>query len=106
MCVAFQAERTSVCSMIANLAIVYAALTDVFFFKESLSTTVLLGCGGVLILTTLLGVVKTCCAEPKIQIDATGHPQQIHSDEDDHFMSSSKLDEAKSSHNLALPTSA
>ena len=64
MCVAFQAERTSVCSMIANLAIVYAALTDVFFFKESLSTTVLLGCGGVLILTTLLGVIKTCCAEP------------------------------------------
>ena len=64
MCVAFQAERTSVCSMIANLAIVYAALTDVFFFKESLSTTVLLGCGGVLILTTLLGVVKTYCAEP------------------------------------------
>ena len=109
MCVAFQAERTSVCSMIANLAIVYAALTDVFFFKESLSTTVLLGCGGVLILTTLLGVVKTCCAEPKIQIDATGHPHRIHSneDEDDHFISSSKLDEAKSSsHNLPLPPSA
>ena len=61
MCVAFQAERTSVCSMIANLAIVYAALTDVFIFKESLSTTVLLGCGGVIVLTTLLGVVKMCC---------------------------------------------
>ena len=63
MCIAFQAERTSVCSMIANLAIVYAAVTDVFFFKESLSTTVLLGCGGVIVLTTLLGVVKSCCGK-------------------------------------------
>ena len=63
MCIAFQAERTSVCSMIANLAIVYAAVTDVFFFKESLSTTVLLGCGGVIVLTTLLGIVKACCGK-------------------------------------------
>ena len=77
MCVAFQAERTSVCSMIANMAIVYAAITDVFFFKEKLSTTVLLGCAGVLILTTLLGLVKTCCHETEIQIDATGHPHHV-----------------------------
>ena len=93
--------------MIANLAIVYAALTDVFFFKESLSTTVLLGCGGVLILTTLLGVVRTCCVEPKVQIDTTGHPHQIQSDKDDHYISSSTLDEEKNSSNhLGLPPSA
>ena len=48
--------------MIANLAIVYAAITDVFFFKEDLSTLVLLGCGAVIVITTLLGVVKTCSA--------------------------------------------
>jgi drug/metabolite transporter (DMT)-like permease len=46
--------------MIANMAIVYAALTDVFFFKESLSTAVLIGCGGVILITSLLGLVKTC----------------------------------------------
>ena len=89
MCVAFQAERTSVCSMIANLAIVYAAITDVFFFKESLSTIVLLGCGGVIILTTLLGVVKTCSSAPQ-QIEP-------HNDEDDNFINAKRLEEEQGS---------
>lgn len=83
MCIAFQAERTSVCSMIANLAIVYAALTDVFFFKESLSTTVLLGCGGVIVLTTLLGVVKSCCNDEKpssLQLQPNSTPGSLQQD--------------------------
>ena len=88
MCVAFQAERTSVCSMIANLAIVYAALTDVFFFKESLSTVVLLGCGGVIVMTSLLGLVKSCSGASETQIQAAHN-----SDEDDKFISASKLEQ-------------
>ena len=50
--------------MIANLAIVYAAITDVFVFNESLSPLVLLGCGAVIIITTLLGAVKKCSKAP------------------------------------------
>ena len=58
--------------MVANLAIVYAAITDVFIFKEKLSTLVLLGCGAVIIITTLLGVVKVCSTssdETQIDVD-------------------------------------
>ena len=71
MCVAFQAERTSVCSMVANLAIVYAAVTDVFYFKESLSTIVLLGCAAVILMTTLLGLVKLCARNNSQQMRET-----------------------------------
>lgn len=97
MCVAFQAERTSVCSMIANMAIVYAALTDVFFFKESLSTTVLIGCGGVILITSLLGLAKTC--NGKAQNSQVYAPLSSHQDEeDDHFISATKLQEEEDAH--------
>lgn len=99
MCVAFQAERTSVCSMIANMAIVYAALTDVFFFKESLSTTVLLGCGGVIIITSLLGLVKSCQGSKAATTNESSNLAPVcDEDQDDHFIAASKLDHDNDEH--------
>ena len=94
MCVAFQAERTSVCSMVANLAIVYAAITDVFYFKESLSTIVLLGCTAVVIMTTLLGLVKTCgSSSSQHEIEAE--------DKDDDFIAAYALEEEQKPYDRA-----
>ena len=59
MCIAFQAANTSLVSMVGYLAIVYAIITDVCFFGDTLSTIELLGCGLVLIITIIVGWYKS-----------------------------------------------
>ena len=45
--------------MVGYLAIVYAIITDVCFFGDTLSTIELLGCGLVLIITIIVGWYKS-----------------------------------------------
>ena len=58
MCIAFQVESTSLMSMVGYLAIVYAIITDVCFFKEELTWIELLGCALVILITLIVGYVK------------------------------------------------
>ena len=45
-------------SMVGYLAIVYAIITDVCFFKEELTWIELLGCALVILITLIVGCVK------------------------------------------------
>jgi len=45
--------------LIGYLAIVYAILTDIFIFGESLGKAELFGCGAVILITILVGYYKT-----------------------------------------------
>ena len=59
MCIAFQATTTTIASMVAYLAIVYAVLTDIFVFGDSLSVPELLGCAAVVGITIFIGIIKS-----------------------------------------------
>ena len=59
MCIALQVENTSIVSMVGYLAIVYAMITDVCFFGETLTFLEILGCGFILIITVALGVYRS-----------------------------------------------
>ena len=58
MCIAFQVASTSVVSMIGYLGIVYAILTDIFIFGESLGAAELLGCCAVVLILILVSCYK------------------------------------------------
>ena len=59
MCIALQVENTSIISMVGYLAIVYAIVTDVCFFKETLTYIQILGCVFILLITIALGIVRS-----------------------------------------------
>jgi len=59
MCIAFQAESTSVVSMVGYLAIVYAIITDVCFFDETLTAFEIAGCAAVITITLVLGWARS-----------------------------------------------
>ena len=58
MCIAFQVASTSVVCMVGYLAIVYAILTDIFIFGDSLGKVELFGCGAVILITLSVGYYK------------------------------------------------
>ena len=63
MCIAFQAANTSVVCMVGYISIVYAIITDVCFFGETLSVLELVGCAAVLVITVLVGWARSRCPE-------------------------------------------
>ena len=58
MCIAFQVASTSVVSMIGYLGIVYAILTDIFVFGESLGIAGLIGCCAVILILLSVSFYK------------------------------------------------
>ena len=58
MCIAFQKASTSVVSMVGYLAIVYAIITDICFFGDSLSALELFGCAAVVSITLVIAIIK------------------------------------------------
>ena len=77
MCIAFQAEATSVVSMVGYLAIVYSLATDLFFFGESLSTVEFLGCGFVICITLLMGVYRMRKSTPAVKQQTTSDIESV-----------------------------
>ena len=59
MCIALQVENTSIVSMVGYLAIVYAIVTDVCFFGETLTFLQILGCAFILVITIVLGIARS-----------------------------------------------
>ena len=56
-------------SMVGYLAIVYAIITDVCFFKETLTWIELLGCALVIIITLAVGYVKSQAKAKQAEMD-------------------------------------
>lgn len=77
--------------MVGYLAIVYAIITDVCFFGDTLSSIELIGCAIVLTITIILGWVKS--RQSKAQAAQT--EQQVHLENDnyisDDFLNSNKM---------------
>jgi len=55
MCIAFQSDDTAVVSLVGYLAIVYALITDIWIFGETIGTNELLGCALVICITLFVG---------------------------------------------------
>ena len=58
MCIGFQVVSTSLASMVGYMAIVYAIITDLCVFGDSLSKAELIGCVTIIAITLLVGVVR------------------------------------------------
>lgn len=59
MCIGFQAVSTSLASMVGYMAIVYAIITDLCVFGDSLSKAELIGCVTIILITLLVGFVRS-----------------------------------------------
>ena len=59
MCIGFQVVSTSLASMVGYMAIVYAIITDLCVFGDSLSKAELLGCVAIIAITLLVGFVRS-----------------------------------------------
>ena len=59
LCIAFQSESTSVVSMVGYLAIVYALITDIFVFGDTLSKIEIIGCASIVFITLAMGYLRS-----------------------------------------------